>query len=90
MRPAALSLLIAVALGLPVAGCGGGDDPKTTTPATTSPPSPQGPSPSAGQLPPAFTKCMRDRGYEITSPDQIHSAPLQVLQACFGELHQGQ
>jgi hypothetical protein len=69
-----------------IAGCGGGDDPKTSTPATTATPS-QPPSPSAGQLPPAFLKCMRDRGYAIASPDEIHSAPPEVLQACFGELH---
>jgi hypothetical protein len=81
MRPAAL---VAVALALLVGGCGGGDDPK---PSSSSPPT-QSPSPSVGQLPPGFLKCMRDRGYEITSPDQIHSAPPQVLQACFGAAHQ--
>jgi hypothetical protein len=82
--PVAVSLVVAVAL----AGCGDGDDAKTTTPATTSKPGSQPPSRSAGQLPPAFLKCMRDRGYEVTSPDQIHAAPPQVLQACFGALHQ--
>jgi hypothetical protein len=72
-------------IALALAGCGGGGDPKTSTPATTSAPPP---SRSASQLPPAFLKCMRDRGYEVTSPDQIHSAPPEVLQECFGALHE--
>jgi hypothetical protein len=83
----ALVAIVAVALA-----AGGGDDEEATkSPAprgeTTgeSPPPPNLPS----GLPPEFVQCMADQGFEIESPADIHSAPPQVLEACFGTLHQG-
>lgn len=80
--------VIVVALALTLAACGGSDDEERTT--TTSPsveiPSPP-PSSDLGALPPGFVECMADRGYEIDSPDDIHAAPPEVLQACFGSSH---
>jgi hypothetical protein len=73
--------LALVALALVLAACGGGDDEEEPT----SPPPPSVQS----QLPPAFVKCMADRGFEIESPADIHAAPPHVLQACFALLHQG-
>jgi hypothetical protein len=32
---------------------------------------------------------MADRGFEVESSADIHSAPPDVLQACFGSLHSG-
>lgn len=81
----------AVMIGLVLPSCGGDDEDATTTP---TPPA-DAPSGSAtppprdpGALPPAFVQCMAEQGYEIKSPAEIHSAPQQVLQACFGSLHQ--
>jgi hypothetical protein len=80
----AVQLLAVAALG--IAGCGGGDGkegprdrfeaPRETTSASDS-------------LPPEFVKCMAERGYEIESSADIHSAPAKVVQACFEAAHQG-
>lgn len=81
-----------VALALAVAACGGDDEEATTRPAPrdgveapreTTPPS------APGALPAEFVQCMADQGFEIKSPAAIHSAPPQLLQACFGSLHEG-
>jgi ABC-type polar amino acid transport system ATPase subunit len=53
------------------------DEPPETTP----PPS------AAGQLPEEFIQCMAGQRYEIRSPEEIHSAPIQALQTCFQALH---
>jgi hypothetical protein len=92
-RLLAASLLIA-ALASPIAGCGGNDDDKdaATTPTPTNTPATPAPTAapdSASQLPPAFLQCMADQGFTVTSTDDIHSAPPDVLQACFGTLHGG-
>jgi hypothetical protein len=83
----ALVVIVAVALA-----AGGGDDKEaTTTPVPRgeargeSPPPPNAP----GALPREFVQCMADQGFGIESPADIHSAPPQVLQQCFGALHQG-
>jgi hypothetical protein len=34
-------------------------------------------------------ECFADRGFNLTSPTEIHSAPPQVVEECFGALHQG-
>jgi hypothetical protein len=47
-------------------------------------PAPQG---DLEALPPGFVECMAEAGYEIKSSADIHSAPPQVLQACFGASH---
>ena len=86
--------LALVALALLVGGCFGGDDEENdaTAPASAAPlgdgrGSATPPSPSA--LPPELLECFADKGYEIASPTEIHSAPPQVVQECFGALHQG-
>ena len=90
----AAAILAVVALALGVLACSGDDDtsdePKKSPPASDSPSGGGGASPpSADQLPPEFTRCMADNGFPIESPDEIHSAPQQVLQECFGSLHGG-
>jgi hypothetical protein len=83
----ALTLVAAV---LVLAACGGGDDEETgTSPAPTESPSGGATPPSPGALPPELMECYADKGYEIESPTDIHSAPPQVVQECFGVLHQG-
>jgi hypothetical protein len=83
----------AVVIGLALSSCGG-DDGKATAEPTPSDgietPSESTPTPSAPSgLPPEFLKCMADQGYDISSSDDIHSAPPQVLQDCFESFHQG-
>ena len=83
----------AVAIGLVLSSCGaGGDDEDATT--TPAPPveAPSGratPPNDPGALPPKFVQCMSKQGYEVNASADIHSAPQQLLQACFGSLHQG-
>jgi hypothetical protein len=81
----ALALAL-TALALTLAACGGDDDEATTTP-TAPPASGTPPSGDLGDLPPGFVECMRQQGYEISSSADIHSAPPEVLQACFGAAH---
>jgi hypothetical protein len=93
------STIVAVALlALVVGACVGGDDGDGDDKARPSPPpaseTPFGdgggtPPASPAQLPPAFVKCMAGQGFDVQSPADIHSAPPQVLQTCFGALHQG-
>jgi hypothetical protein len=80
----------ALVIGLALSGCGGDNEEATTTPApseTTETPTQEAPNPNA--LPPEFLQCMADQGFEISSADNIHSAPPQILQACFQSLHEG-
>lgn len=82
----------AVVIGLVLPSCGG-DEQATTSPGPAPPveaPSEGATPPSdPGALPPEFVQCMAKQGYEIKSSADIHSAPPQVLQKCFGSLHQG-
>jgi hypothetical protein len=81
--------VIALALALPaLTACGGDEEQTTATPAPTKTPARSAP-PSPGALPPEFIECMAERGFEVESADEIHSAPPQVLQECFASLHQG-
>jgi hypothetical protein len=90
----ALVVLVAIVVGS-IALAGGGDDEanKETSPPASEAPlgdgggSPAPPSPSA--LPPELLQCFADKGYAIESPAEIHSAPPEVVQECFGALHQG-
>lgn len=93
MRPRRIALTLAAALSaivLTIAACGSDDDGEnpTTTPAPTETPS-EGATPSAGALPPQLLECFADRGYEVESPDEIHQAPQEVVDECFGQLHEG-
>jgi hypothetical protein len=80
----------AVAIALVLSSCSGDDEDATTSPA----PPADAPSRSAtppggpGALPPEFVDCMAAQGFDVKSPDDIHAAPPQVLQAWFGSLHQ--
>jgi hypothetical protein len=86
---AALVVLAAIALaGLALAG--GGDDEAIPSPAPSEAIEAPTQTPvSPGALPPEFIRCMADEGFAIESPEDIHSAPPQVLQTCFGSLHGG-
>lgn len=79
--------LASVALG--AVGCGGGDGEAPTsspTPAAT-PSAPSAPPPRVSGLPSEFVACMAEQGFAVTSSADIHTAPPQVLQLCFGSLH---
>jgi hypothetical protein len=85
----ALALAL-VMLAVTLTACGGDDDETTTSPS----PSVEAPSgggvPPSGDLdalPPGFVECMADQGYEIESSEDVHAAPPEVLQACFGSGH---
>jgi hypothetical protein len=90
--PLALVVLVAIVLG-GIAVAGGGDNETSTNPAPRDGvQSPTEPTPSPGDpssLPPEFVRCMADQGFDVDTPDDIHAAPPQVLQTCFGALHQG-
>ena len=75
-----------VLIGIAVAGCGGDDNATAEPPAETATPSS---TPNAAGLPPEFVACMAEQGYPIESADDLHSAPQEVLQICFGSLHEG-
>jgi hypothetical protein len=81
----------AVIIGLGVSSCTDDDEKETPSPAPPADtPSESAPAPNdPGALPPEFIDCMAAQGYDVKSSDDIHSAPPQVLQACFGALHQG-
>ncbi|MQA73487.1 MAG: hypothetical protein GEU88_03905 [Solirubrobacterales bacterium] len=88
-RVRTLTALALALLALLLSACGGGEDEEETT---TTPPASQAPSgsaapPAVGALPPGFVECMADQGYEVESSADIHSAPPEVLQACFGAAH---
>ena len=95
MSPRRLTPVIAVLVALApiVAGCSSGDDgDEEATPTPTQTPFGDGrdaPPASPGQLPPEFMRCMADQGYDVESSADVHSAPPQVLQACFTALHEG-
>lgn len=79
----ALVALVAIVVG-GIALAGSGDDGGTTTsPAPAEAPSGATP-PSSGALPPELLECLG-----VESPNEIHSAPPQVVEECFGALHQG-
>jgi hypothetical protein len=88
---AAIAVALAlVALSLVLAACSGDDDGEAgTSPAPTEAPGDSTTPPSPSALPPELLECFADQGFEIDSPAEIHSAPPQVVQQCFGALHQG-
>lgn len=87
-RRRAVIALPFVLVALALAACGGGDDDATPTTPAPSVEAPRSTPPNnLGSLPSGFVECMADKGYEIASPDDIHAAPPDVLQACFGSSH---
>lgn len=86
-----LATIGALVIGLVLSSCGGDEKDSTTKPSPAPPaeaPSGDAAPSDPSALPPEFVKCMADQGFEIKSSADIHSAPQQVLQACFGSLHQ--
>jgi hypothetical protein len=82
--------LALVALALLVGGCFGGDDEDATnSPAPAGNPDRDARPRSPSGLPPELVECFADRGFDLKSPTEIHSAPPQVVQECFRALHQG-
>ena len=79
-----------VALALLLGGCLGGDDEDATnSPAPAAAPDGDAAPPSPSGLPPQLLECFADRGFDLKSPTEIHSAPPQVVEECFAALHQG-
>ena len=74
--------LAAITIAVPLGACGGDNNDAARTPTPT-------PTPTPTDLPPEFVKCMEDQGFAVTSSDEIHAAPPDVLQRCFGTLHGG-
>jgi hypothetical protein len=81
--------LALVTIALVLAACSGDDDEEATSPAPSEPPSGGSTPPRPSALPPELVQCFADKGFELESPTEIHSAPPQVVQECFGALHQG-
>jgi hypothetical protein len=88
-RGALIALALAlVMLAVTLTACGGDDDETTTSPSpSVEAPSGGPPSGDLDALPPGFVECMADQGYEIESSEDVHAAPPEVLQACFGSRH---
>ena len=84
---ALLIALVAIVVG-GIALAGGGDEESTTSPPSEAPGA--GAAPSQGALPPQITECLADQGFDLESPDELHSAvPQDVINECFNALHQG-
>lgn len=81
----------AMVIALVLSSCGGDDEPKTARPAPTdtpAAPSESAPAPSAPSgLPPEFLECMADQGYDLEEGADVHDAPMELLEKCFGSLH---
>jgi hypothetical protein len=89
-RRAVAALAVAlVALALLLAACGGDDEEPATSPPPAEAPGGGAAQPSLGALPPGIAECLADQGVVLESPDDLHSAPQEVLNACFNALHQG-
>jgi hypothetical protein len=82
---ALVAIVATVAAGIALTG--GDDEARTTNPSSSEAPSGEPAPPTPGGLPPEFVACMAEQGFEIESQADVHSAPPQVLQACFGSFH---
>lgn len=81
---------IGAVIGLALSSCGGDDAKETARPTPTATPSaPTETAPAPTALPPEFLQCMADNGYDVEQGADIHSAPMELLQRCFGALHGG-
>ena len=84
----ALVALVGIVVG-GIALAGSGDEETSTSPVPSEAPG-AGAAPSQGALPPQITECLADHGFDLESPDQLHSAvPQEVINECFNALHQG-
>jgi hypothetical protein len=82
--------LTVVALALMLAACGGGDDGEaSTSPAPSEAPNESTTPQNPGGLPPELVECFADKGFDVESPADVHSAPPEVVQECFAALHGG-
>lgn len=91
-RRRAITAVAAALIALTLATCDGDDEEKATPsppPPAKAPGAPATPPNDPSQLPAEFKECMAKQGYDVKSPADIHSAPPQVLQQCFGSLHEG-
>jgi hypothetical protein len=79
-----VAAIVALGMGLALSSCGGGDE-EAMRPAPSVTPV----APSESGLPPEFLQCMADNGYDVEQGGDIHSAPMELLQRCFGSLHDG-
>lgn len=85
---ALVALIAIVVAAIALAGGGGGGE-SATSPTPAQSPGGGAAPPSAGGLPPGIAECVADQGFELESPDELHSVPDDVLEACFDALHQG-
>jgi hypothetical protein len=93
---ALLAVIAIVVVGIAIAGGGGDDGESSTTPAPAAAPSDGAAPPGvASQLPPGFAECLADQGVDIPEGADLNelfhggAVPPEVLNACFGRLHQG-
>jgi hypothetical protein len=75
-----VAIIGALVIGL--SSCGGDGERETARPAPTA-------TSTESALPPEFLDCMADNGYDVERDGDIHSAPMELLQRCFGALHGG-
>lgn len=86
-RPRAVRVAGALgALALTLAACSDDDEAPSET---TAPPSETTAPPNVGALPPSLVECFADAGFDVESGDDIHTAPPDVVEECFDELHEG-
>lgn len=77
-------------IALVLSSCSGDDDEQATTtpvPPVDAPSEGATPPSDPDALPPELVQCMAEQGFEVKSSADLHSAPQQVLQACFGSIH---
>jgi hypothetical protein len=85
------TIVAAVSPAILLGACGGDDEDNGATmsdPASASPFGGGTPPSDPRGFPPAFVKCMADRGVDVTSVESIHSAQA-AFQACLPSLHGG-
>jgi hypothetical protein len=84
---AAAAALVLVVVAVLLLGSGGDDGSSSDASSSNAVETPEAVAPppaEVGGLPPGFVECMAEQGYEISSQTDIHSAPPDVLQMCFG------
>jgi hypothetical protein len=92
-RAAALTaavIALVVLVGLLLLSGDGGERTSSGPARSGGPEAPRGgaaPRGALDALPSRFVQCMAQQGYTIESTADVHSAPPEVLQACFGASH---